>query len=272
MVTAGAGLQVRELTVVYHHVATGVNGVSLTVGPGEMAAIVGPNGAGKTSTLRGIAGFLPRESGAVKSGEVRLDGRRVNGLPVARMARLGVAMVPERDKVFTELTVAENLRLAGRRLSKGEFRTSMEQVLAVFPLVEQHLERLAGYLSGGERQMVALASALMGRPRLLLVDELSQGLSPGVVASLADSLRQINAGGLTVLVVEQNPALAAELAERLYILDGGRLVAAGTAEELRHQGEIARTYLGVAIGGLGANGGRHGDDGRPLSVQAEESA
>jgi branched-chain amino acid transport system ATP-binding protein len=237
-------LEVRELAVSYYHRVIGVHDVSLDVNEGEIVGIIGPNGAGKTSTLRAIAGFLRREPGAIMNGSVNFDGGLLNKLQSYQIAKRGISFVPARDKIFAELTPAEHFRLTARGLARGEVESEIERVLELFAGLRPHLKRPAGYLSGGQRQMLAFATALLERPRLLLVDEFSQGLAPIIIRSLSESLKSIHQEGLTVLFVEQNAHVALELAQRLYIYDGGTIVGAGAVEELAH-GDIARTYLGI---------------------------
>jgi branched-chain amino acid transport system ATP-binding protein len=238
-------IETRRLAVSYFGRVLAVKDLSLTVDDGEVVALIGPNGAGKTSSLRAIAGLFGREDAAISGGEVLINGQRVNGKPPYAVADLGLVMIPERDKVFLELTPLEHFRLAcaGGREQMDE---DLRRVLELFPPLESHLRRPAGYLSGGQRQMLAFGTALFRRPRAILVDEFSQGLAPLLVQSLAGSLRTINATGMAVLMVEQNAALAMSIAHRVYILDGGRMVAAGAPQELAHSSSLVGAYLGTA--------------------------
>lgn len=236
-------LETRQLSVTYFGRIVAVSGLSLHVQRGEIVAIIGPNGAGKTSSLRAIAGFLRREPAAVSGGQVLFAGHALVGMAPYRVSQLGIALVPERDKVFLELTPLEHFRLvSGARGS--EFKRDLDQVLEVFPALEPHLKRPAGLFSGGQRQMLAFAAALFAKPKVLLVDEFSQGLAPIMVRSLTESIRRINAEGMTVLLVEQNASLALAMCSRIYVLDAGRVVASGTSAEISSEGSIARTYLG----------------------------
>lgn len=235
-------LQADDLRVTYGGRLLAVDGAQLRVDRGEVVGVIGPNGAGKTSLLRGIAGFPPREGGRVTAGRVRLDGRDVTGKSPVTMAKAGVAMVPERDKVFVSLRVEEHLRLAAR-LSRGRTADSVNRALDVFPALRKHVRRSAGFLSGGERQLLAIATALCTSPKILLVDEASQGLAPGVVASLGDDFRRVSELDVTVLLVEQNAAIASALCNRLYVMDAGHITANGTVKDLEDGGVLARAYL-----------------------------
>jgi ABC-type branched-subunit amino acid transport system ATPase component len=234
-------LDVRSLSLRYGRVAA-VSDLSLTVGQGEVVALVGPNGAGKTSTLRAIAGFLPRER-VRQTGEVLLDGRPVGGRRPWDVARQGVAMITSITKVFPSLTVREHLRLSAPPNSD----THVGELLELFPALAQRMGSSAAMLSGGERQMLAIAAAMLRKPRLLLVDELSQGLAPAAVAQLVRALRELNAQGLAMLVVEQSLATAVELADRCYALDAGKLVATGSATEFSAMQAVQGSYLGKSV-------------------------
>jgi branched-chain amino acid transport system ATP-binding protein len=238
-------LDVRSLSVSYRGAGTGVKDATFSVRAGEVVALLGPNGAGKTSTLRGVAGFLKRDVAYRARGSVLLDGQDLTSLgPVAR-ARRGVAIVPEENKVFSGLTVHENLelgRIAGGR--NGPFARHRHQALEVFPALAERLTVRAGYLSGGQRQMLALATALCAGPRLMVVDELTLGLSPELVTSMVAALKTIAAGGLPILIAEQNVQAVLELSNTVHVLDGGRIVASGEPHSLIARSEIANVYLG----------------------------
>lgn len=251
-------LDVRDLVVRYGRIEA-LRGVSLAVGRGEFVAIVGPNGAGKSTLVNTIAGLL-RPSG----GTITFDGRRTSGQPAARLVRLGIAQVPEGRQVFAGLSVEDNLALgAYGRFFRSPFlvdgalkvlhqrRTldaDIARVYDLFPKLKTLRGRNAGTLSGGEQQMLAIGRALMSDARLLMIDELSLGLAPLVVREIAEHLRDLNAGGLTVLLVEQNVNLAFSLAARVYVLEQGRVRAEGTSAALRAQPEIRRIYLGSPVG------------------------
>jgi branched-chain amino acid transport system ATP-binding protein len=215
-----------------------LHGVSLTVGEGEVVAVLGANGAGKTTTLRAISGTVSR------SGAIDLDGDPLRGGP-ERIARAGIAHVPEGRGTFVELTVEENLRLGAYARRGGRVQDDLQRVTRHFPWMSERKSQRAGTLSGGEQQMLALGRALMARPRLLLLDEPSLGLAPLVVRELFRIVRELNEQeGLTVLVVEQDARTALSVASRAYVLEVGRVVLAGTSEQLQGNESIRRSYLG----------------------------
>lgn len=238
-------LVVEGATVAYHGRAVGVEGLSLSVARREIVALVGPNGAGKTSTLRAIAGFLRREPGRLLTGSITFDGWPIAGRSPSHVARRGIAFVPERGKIFTALTVAEHLRLSAPGRARSALSEATALALELFPALEPHLHHPAGYLSGGERQMLAMVSALCAKPRMLLIDELSQGLAPGTAAAIGAKLLEIRAAGTAVLLVEQNARLAAQIADRMYVLESGHLAAEGGPGELARTGALAQAYLGI---------------------------
>jgi branched-chain amino acid transport system ATP-binding protein len=211
-----------------------LHGVSLTVGQGEVVAVLGANGAGKTTTLRAVSGTVKR------SGEVTFAGRRIGRTPEA-VARSGIAHVPEGRGTFAELTVHENLRLGAYTARDGDF----DRVYQHFPWMKERARQAAGTLSGGEQQMLALARALMLRPRLLLLDEPSLGLAPLVVRELFRIVRSLNEEeGLAVLVVEQNALIALDIASRAYVLEAGRVAVEGESHELHENESVRKSYLG----------------------------
>jgi branched-chain amino acid transport system ATP-binding protein len=215
-----------------------LRGVSLTVGEGEVVAVLGANGAGKTTTLRAISGTVSR------SGVIDLDGKTLRGGPEAA-ARAGIAHVPEGRGTFVELTVNENLRLGAYTRRDGGIKDDLERVAGYFPWMAERGSQRAGTLSGGEQQMLALARALMGRPRLLLLDEPSLGLAPLVVREFFRIVRELNEKeGLTVLVVEQDARIALSVSSRAYVLEVGRVALAGSSDDLRDNESIRRSYLG----------------------------
>ena len=238
-------LRVEKLEVTYQRVITAVQGVSLEVPQGAIVALVGNNGAGKTTTLRAISGFLGLDDARVTEGSISFLGRRIEAEPPHRTARLGVALVPERSKVFESLTVQENLAASVARRAMD-----LERVYEYFPALDSLRARQAGLLSGGERQMLAIGAALMCAPKLLLIDELSLGLAPLVVRDLMARLRRIREElGTTLLVVEQNAQIALELADYGYVMENGRVVLDGTSERLRAHGDIREFYLGLGDSG-----------------------
>ena len=230
-------LELRDVEARYGPVRA-LHGVSLAVAEGEFAALLGANGAGKTTTLRAISGTVRR------SGDVVLAGRK---LPrrAETVARLGVAHVPEGRGTFAELSVWENLRLGAYTRRGGAVKESAARVFEFFPRLAERRDQQAGTLSGGEQQMLALGRALMARPRLLLLDEPSLGLAPLLVREIFDALTRLNErDGATILVVEQNAAIALAHATRAYVLETGRVVVAGSADDLRANESVRRSYLG----------------------------
>ncbi|HZT19357.1 MAG TPA: ABC transporter ATP-binding protein [Dongiaceae bacterium] len=234
-------LAVEELRVAYGAV-TAIRGVSLSVRPGEVVALLGANGAGKSTMLRAISGVVrPR------AGRIRLEGTPIERLPPARIVRLGIGHCPEGRRIFGSLTVAENLRLgAAARAERAGVAEDRERLLALFPILRERQQQPAGTLSGGEQQMLALARALMARPKLLLLDEPSLGLAPLLVQQIFRRLAELKAAGTTMLLVEQNIAVALDLADRAYVLRTGEIGLEGSAAELKADYErVAAAYLGA---------------------------
>lgn len=233
-------LELRQIDVHYGRVQA-LRSVSLVVAQGEIVALIGSNGAGKTTTLRTISG-LARPS----AGEVLFKGTPIHGLGAEQVARLGIGHAPEGRRLFPRLTVRENLEMGayGRRDRSG-VRQDFERVHELFPRVRERSDQLAGSLSGGEQQMVAIGRALMARPRVLLLDEPSLGLAPIVVDSLFSVIREINQGGTTVLLIEQNALLALNTARRAYVLETGAVATAGPAADLLRSPAVQRAYLGM---------------------------
>jgi len=237
-------LQVEKLEVVYHRTITAVQGISLSVHAEQIVAILGTNGAGKSTTLRAISGFLGIDDARVTDGSVTFNGRRIENRPPNEITRLGIVLVPEHDKVFPNLTVAENLA-APFAPSARKRGASRDFVYHAFPKLADMRNRAAGLLSGGERQMLAIASALVCRPQLLLIDELSLGLAPAIVDDLTARLVQMRHElGLTIVIVEQNAAVALGVADYGYVLENGRCVLDGDGARLRAHGDIQEFYLG----------------------------
>ena len=234
-------LRVQDLHVSYGSIAA-LQGVNVSVQPGELVAIIGPNGAGKSTLLRTIAGLHPPLHGTVLLQGVSTDGR-----PPERLVADGVSLVPEGRHIFGSLTVAENIGLGAtiRRDGKRAVAADVDRMLGLFPVLERRFRQRAGQLSGGEQQMLAIARALMAKPKLLLIDEPSLGLAPLIVAALYDIIAALRADGLTVLVVEQNIQLALRAADRAYVLDTGRIAASGTAAELRAMPNLYQAYFGA---------------------------
>ena len=232
----GPGLEVRGLQAYYgeSHV---LQGIDLDVRGGEAVSLVGRNGAGKTTTIAAIMGLLrPR------GGSVRVGGTDVAGRPAHRIARAGVALVPQGRRIFAELSVRENLLLAARAVSGG---WDLRRVVELFPSLGRRLDNRGDQLSGGEQQMLAIGRALMRNPTVLLLDEPSEGLAPKLVADVSDALRSLRGTGLAILLVEQNLALATHVGERLYVMNKGTIVFSGTPAELAAQPDVEGRYLGV---------------------------
>jgi branched-chain amino acid transport system ATP-binding protein len=229
---------VRGLTAGYGGIRV-LHGVDLDVPAGRLTALVGPNGAGKTTVLRALSGLLPRQ------GDVRLDGIPLPASAAAVVAR-GLGQVPEGRELFGRMTVRENLELGAWRTPRAERAARLERVVATFPRLGERSRQLAGSLSGGEQQMLAIGRALMTGPRLLMLDEPSLGLAPRLVESLLAVVRRLPAEGVTVLLVEQNVAQALALAERAHVLERGRVVLSGPAHALLDSEAVRAAYLGVA--------------------------
>ena len=232
-------LEVENLDASYGALAA-LHGVSLTVHPGEMVALVGPNGAGKSTLLKAIAGLL-----APRAGMIRWEGKRISAERPERIVERGVALVPEGRRLFVDMTVRENLELgAFTQRAQRERRAQLDRVYHIFPRLLERERQLAGLLSGGEQQMLALGRALMGLPRLLLLDEPSLGLAPRVVASIFSVLAELHQKGMTLFIVEQNVQAVLSLAQRAYILEGGRIVGEGEGQRLLQDDHVRAAYLG----------------------------
>ena len=233
-------LEVRELSVGYGEVEV-LHGISFAVNEGEIVTLIGANGAGKTTTMMTIAGLLrPR------AGQLLYEGRELAGLASHQCARLGICMVPEGRRVFPRMTVLENLELGAYRLRSDRARVAarLEAALELFPQLRERRRQLAGTMSGGEQQMLALGRALMGEPRLLLLDEPSLGLAPLIVRTIFEAIARINASGTTILLVEQNLHQALRIAHRGYVLEKGAVALAGTGKELLANDYVRRAFLG----------------------------
>ncbi len=234
-------LEVHDLQVAYGQ-APALWGVSFTLRERELLCVVGPNGAGKTTLINALAGVLRS-----RGGRIVLEGRDITALPPHRFCEAGLAIVPEGRRLFGSMSVLENLEIGSLlAAAKAKRSESIEQVLALFPALKPKLAQAAGELSGGQQQMVAIGRALMARPRILLLDEPSLGLSPLIVQEVFAAIRRVNEeAGTAVLLVEQNVATALRVAHRAYVLEEGRMVAEGTPDELMSRDEIRRAYLGV---------------------------
>jgi branched-chain amino acid transport system ATP-binding protein len=234
-------LEVKGLEVHYGGIRA-VKGIDLAVGEGELVCLIGANGAGKTSTLKAICGLHAR------SGRVTYAGEALEGLPVYEMPRRGMVMVPEGRGVFPQLTVEENLAMGAFARRDADVKQDVERQYEAFPRLKERRGQTAGTLSGGEQQMLALARALMGRPRLLLLDEPSMGLAPLMVAKIFDIVREIAARGVTILLVEQNARRALELAHRGYVMESGAITLADDAGALLANPKVREAYLGEGAG------------------------
>jgi branched-chain amino acid transport system ATP-binding protein len=239
-------LEVTGLQVVYNRVAVGVEGVSLRVDTGQLVALVGSNGAGKTTTLRAVSGFLPVDRAAIVNGSIIIDGHELRDMAPHAISRHGVVLMPERDKIFTSLTVEENLRAVARRGDQETVTRTMQLIDELFPVLRTRAKGAAGYLSGGERQMLALSRCLLLQPKALLIDELSFGLAPGLAQRLIETVAEVcRRQQIGVLLVEQNAAAALRVADYAYVMERGRVVMDGAGDELQADAMVREFYLGI---------------------------
>ncbi|HXG51485.1 MAG TPA: ABC transporter ATP-binding protein [candidate division Zixibacteria bacterium] len=231
-------LEGRNLHV-YYGAVRALKGVSFKVGKGELVTLLGANGAGKTTTLKTISGLLrPRR------GEVQLEGEVLSNAPPDEIVRRGVAHVPEGRKIFPRFTVLENLEIGGYTRSRAALAPDLEFVFELFPRLRERRRQIAGTLSGGEQQMLAIGRALMARPKLLLLDEPSMGLAPKIVEQILETIRSINKSGVTVLLVEQNAAMALAISHRGYVLETGSVILEGSSRDLAGNDQVRQAYLG----------------------------
>ena len=234
-----AMLEIKDLEV-YYGMIQAIKGVSFEVNEGEVIALIGANGAGKTTILHTITGLLE-----AKKGTVTFDGKDITKVPAHRIVTMGMAHVPEGRRVFSNLTVFQNLKMgAYTRKDKTEIEESLKTVYKRFPRLEERQNQLAGTLSGGEKQMLAMGRALMSHPRIILMDEPSMGLSPIFVNEIFDIIKKVSAGGTTVLLVEQNAKKALSISDRGYVLETGNIVLSGKSDELLNNDSIKKAYLG----------------------------
>jgi branched-chain amino acid transport system ATP-binding protein len=232
-------LEVRDLQV-YYGVIQAIKGISFNVNEGEIIALIGANGAGKTTILHTITGLI-----SPKQGEILYDGADLKKIPAHKIVSMGLAHVPEGRRVFSQLTVYENLLMGSyTRSDKDEILDTLQHVFKRFPRLEERRNQMAGTLSGGEQQMLAMGRALMSKPRIILMDEPSMGLSPILVEEVFDIIKSINSSGTTVLLVEQNAKKALSIAHRAYVLETGRIVLEGDAKELMNDESVKKAYLG----------------------------
>ena len=233
-------LEIDDIEVRYGAIRA-LRNVSFEVNEGEIVALLGANGAGKTTTQKTISGMM-----RPAAGEIRFDGERIDGIPAHDLINLGICHVPEGRRVFPRMSVRENLDMGAFRFKRSD-QAVLDRVFELFPRLDERSKQLAGTLSGGEQQMLAIGRALMGKPRLLLLDEPSMGLAPLIVKQIFDIVREINASGVTVLIVEQNAAQALGLANRGYVLETGEIVLSGTGKDLLADHRVRAAYLGEEI-------------------------
>lgn len=232
-------LEIKDLQVCYG-VINAIKGVSFEVNEGEIIALIGANGAGKTTILHTVTGLVP-----AKSGSITFEGTDLIRTPAHKIVSMGMAHVPEGRRIFQELTVLENLKMgAYTRKDKKEISDTLEMVYKRFPRLEERKSQIAGTLSGGEQQMLAMGRALMSHPKIILMDEPSMGLSPLYVSEIFDIIKEVNAGGTTVLLVEQNAKKALSIANRAYVLETGNIALSGDAKELMNNDSVKKAYLG----------------------------
>ncbi|MDO5345429.1 MAG: ABC transporter ATP-binding protein [Lachnospiraceae bacterium] len=232
-------LEIKDLEV-YYGMIQAIKGISFEVNEGEIIALIGANGAGKTTTLHTISGLL-----SPKKGHILFEGTDITRIPSHKIVSMGMAQVPEGRRVFAQLSVYQNLKMgAYTRSDKSEIEASLEMVYKRFPRLEERKNQLAGTLSGGEQQMLAMGRALMSHPKIILMDEPSMGLSPILVNEIFDIIRSVNEAGTTVLLVEQNAKKALDIANRAYVLETGRIVTSGDAKVLMNDDAIKKAYLG----------------------------
>ena len=224
---------------VYYGAIHAIKGVSFEVNEGEIVTLIGANGAGKSTTLNTVAGLLrPR------SGLITFDGTPLSSVPANQTVSLGMALCPEGRRIFQQMTVRENLEMGGFTRPKWEIPVSIEEMVARFPRLKEREKHIAGTLSGGEQQMLAIARAMMSKPRLLMLDEPSMGLAPILVEQIFDIIKELHAAGVTILLVEQNAQMALSIADRAYVLETGTVSKTGPADELLHDDDVRKAYLG----------------------------
>jgi branched-chain amino acid transport system ATP-binding protein len=238
-------LEINNLEVVYNKVILVLRGISLTVADGQIVALLGSNGAGKTTLLRAITGLLDLHNGDVTKGTGTFAGEPLFGPAPDAIVRRGISHVMERRRIFVDLTVEENLLTGAFTRRDNEVKADMEEQYDRFPVLGDRRGGTAGYLSGGEQQMLAVARALMARPKMLLLDEPTLGLAPRLVEEVAQVIKQLNQDGLSVLLVEQNASVALDIADHGYVLETGKIVHDGPAKELREDADVQEFYLGV---------------------------
>ena len=231
-------LQVEDINV-YYGAIHAIKGISFEVYPDEIVTLIGANGAGKSTTLNTIAGLLrPR------TGRVMLEGKDLAAIPASRIVSQGMALCPEGRRIFQQMTVRENLEMGGYTRPKSEIPASLEEMFTRFPRLKEREKQIAGTLSGGEQQMLAMARALMSKPKLLMLDEPSMGLAPILVEQIFDIIKELHQAGVTILLVEQNAQMALSIADRAYVLETGRIAMTGEASALLKNDDVRKAYLG----------------------------
>lgn len=246
---ADALLALNNVEIVYSDVIMAVKGVSLQVPRGSCVALLGANGAGKSTTLKGISELILSEDGRVSSGQIVFDGVEVQGFQPEKIVRMGLVHVMEGRQVLKHMTVEQNLIVGGHMVSRAESRRRMDQAYTYIPRLADLRQRTAGYLSGGEQQMLVIARAMMAAPKLLMIDEPSLGLAPLMIKEVYNVLRRLREGGLTLFIVEQNTKVALELVDHGYVMENGRIVLEGRAADLRANDDVREFYLGLSESG-----------------------
>jgi branched-chain amino acid transport system ATP-binding protein len=234
-------LEIKGLRTLHGRKIEALKGVSLKVNPGEIATLIGANGAGKSTLLKSIAGLLQPDSG-----DITFEGQRINHKPPHHIVALGIVYVPEGRRVFSRLTVLENLKMgAYLRRDRSSIAEDQERMMTLFPILRDRQRQMGSTLSGGEQQMLAMARALMARPKVLMLDEPSMGLAPLMVEKVFSIVREIHKQGMTILMVEQNAHQALEIAQRAYVLETGKIVLEGSAQALMNNPQVQHAYLGI---------------------------
>ena len=232
-------LEVKDLEV-YYGVICALKGISFEVNEGEIVSLIGANGAGKTTMMQSVVGIIPK-----RSGSVMFDGHDITKTPCHKIVQMGMTQVPEGRRIFQELSVYDNLVMGGYTVkNQQQFKEDLEKIFTKFPRLAERRNQIAGTLSGGEQQMLAMSRALMIRPKLLMLDEPSMGLAPILVDQVFDMIKELHAGGTTILLVEQNASKALEIADRAYVLETGNITLSGTGLELAQSDEVRKAYLG----------------------------
>ncbi len=231
-------LKVEDINV-YYGAIHAIKGISFEVNEGEIVTLIGANGAGKSTTLKTVSGILHSHSGSID-----FEGNSISHIPPHKLISMGIAHVPEGRRIFQQLTVKENLEMGAYTRPKSEVKASMENVFERFPRLKEREKQVAGTLSGGEQQMLAMGRALMSRPKLMMLDEPSMGLSPLLVQQIFDIIKELNDAGTTILLVEQNAKMALSIADRAYVLETGKIVMEGNAKEMLSDPSVKRAYLG----------------------------